>query len=116
MLPTVALAQSDPLPAGLLSVTGVERGSTALVADVDVPSLFLSFGPYGSEDVGPGIGGFALAMPDLFIEGSQLDAAFVFAGPFEGGSTELIGGGLGMRVRLPNDATTLFLRGDYSDV
>src|SRR5690606_13061468 len=37
-------------------------------------------------------------------------------GPFETGRQELLAGGLGYRIKLPNSGPTLFVNGDYADI
>jgi hypothetical protein len=96
-------------------VTGVERGSTAVVGKVMERTGFVIFDTYGSEDFGPGTAGGAAALPGVLHERDQFDAVAVLAGPLETGRKELIAGGIGYRLQVSQFGPTLFANADYGD-
>lgn len=102
-------------PIGAHMVTGVERGSTAVVGKVKERTGFVIFDTYGSEDFGPGTAGGAAALPHILHERDQFDAVAVLAGPLETGRKELIAGGLGYRMQVSPFGPTLFANADYGD-
>lgn len=114
--PQVAHADSNFVPTTIREAIGVERGSTALIGPVEKNTYFITFDTFGSEDIGPSILSTAAALPDLFVQGDQFDAVAVLGGPFETGRQELLAGGLGYRIKLPNSGPTLFVNGDYADI
>ncbi len=114
--PQLAHADSVFIPTTIREAVGVERGSTALIGPVERDTFFVTFDTFGSEDIGPSILGTAAALPDLFVHGDQFDAVAVLGGPFETGRQELLAGGLGYRIKLPNSGPTLFVNGDYADI
>ena len=97
-------------------VVGVDRGSTLNIQKLDIPTAFLTFGTYGSEDIGQLVGGLGYAYPDLLIAGDQLDFAGVVAGPSDDGGHELLAGGVGYRVPIGDGQTYLFGGADFGNI
>jgi hemolysin activation/secretion protein len=95
---------------------GVDRGSTVLLPDVDVPTGFVTFDTYGSEDIGPDIGSLSFALPDALSTGDQFDILGLLAGSVTEGETELVAGGVGYRFPLDGEALSGFVNADYADV
>ncbi len=94
----------------------MDRGSTLNIQKLDTPTAFLTFGTYGSEDIGQFVGGLGYAYPDLLIAGDQLDLAGVVAGPSDNDRHELLAGGVGYRVPIGDGQTYLFGGADFGDI
>lgn len=116
ILTTPVLAQSfftsivgDP-------VVGVDRGSTSRVQSVENNTGFLTFSNTGAEEIGPYVVGLGAALPSLIIDNDQLDLIAVIAGPSDDGQKELLGGGIGYRINLPDTGYTFSVNGDVNDV
>lgn len=93
--------------------TGVDRGSTSLIRSVDEPTGFISFSSIGAEAIGPYIGSIGYSLPDLALEGDQLDAVAVIGGLSAAEELELTGGGIGYRLTPGDAGPTLYVNADF---
>lgn len=93
--------------------TGVDRGSTSLIRSFDEPTGFITFSSIGAEAIGPYIGSVGYSLPDLALEGDQLDAVAVIGGPSAAGGLELAAGGIGYRLALGDAGPTLYANADF---
>jgi len=101
---------------GLESAVGVERGSTALVEDVEHRRFFFTLDTFGSEDVGTVVSSFTVAQPRILGAHDQLDVSGVVAGPGQDPTTELRATGVGYRVRPGAGDTTFYFNARYASV
>ncbi|MGI1660925.1 ShlB/FhaC/HecB family hemolysin secretion/activation protein [Palleronia sp. KMU-117] len=111
-----AQAQSFFGSVGIENAVGVERGSTALVAPVDVPTALFTLDSFGSEDVGPWVSSLTFALPGVITATDQLDVTAVVAGPGEVARDELRAAGLGYRLRPWDAETTLYFTASFAEV
>ncbi|MBO6726070.1 MAG: hypothetical protein JJ911_10465 [Rhizobiaceae bacterium] len=72
-------------------------GSIAPFGDVTKNTYFLTYTTFGTEEIGPSVGAFGAALPGVLGPGSQVNMAFVLAGPSVDGLPEA--GGAGFRYR-----------------
>lgn len=93
--------------------TGVDRGSTSNIRALDKPTGFMTFSSIGAEPIGPYIGSIGYSLPDLALEGDQLDAVAVLAGPSAAMGRELAAGGAGYRLALGDAGPTLYANADF---
>ncbi|NNU80138.1 hypothetical protein HMH01_06770 [Halovulum dunhuangense] len=108
------MAQSFFANLGTDPATGVDRGSASQISPVDRPTGFLTLSSDGAEAIGPWIGSVSYAVPDLALDGDQLDGVFVLGGPSADDRTELVAGGIGYRLALGDSGITVFANADHS--
>ena len=96
--------------------TGADRGSTALVEEVEETTYFLTYDTYGAASIGPSVAAAAGAFRPATDPDQQLDAVALAAGPSEDGRAELAAVGLGYRVWPWEDGPGFFVRGDYAKI
>ena len=101
---------------GVENVIGVERGSTALVEQVDVPTTLFTLDSFGSEDVGPWVSSLTFALPDVLVATGQLDLTGVVAGPGETERRELLAAGIGYRLEPWDPGTTVYMTASYANL
>jgi hemolysin activation/secretion protein len=111
-----AQAQSFFGTVGIENAVGVERGSTALVETVEVPTALFTLDSFGSEDVGPWVSSLTFALPGVIAPTDQFDLTAVVAGPGEVEKNELLAAGVGYRLRPWDPETTLYLTASYARV
>lgn len=109
-----AQAQSFFGTVGVENAVGVERGSTALVERVDVPTTLFTLDSFGSDDVGPWVSSLTFALPSVVASTDQIDVTFVVAGPGEVEKDELLAAGIGYRVEAWDPDTTLYMTASYA--
>lgn len=109
-------SQTVPVIQNIRDSVGVERGSTAMIGQVDKDTYFLTFDTFGAEDIGPSIASAAAAVPGIVLQGDQFDSVVVLGGPFETGEREVLALGLGYRLKSSATGPTFFINGDYADV
>lgn len=73
----------------------------------------MTFSSIGAEAIGPYIGSIGYSLPDLALEGDQLDAVAVIGGPSAAGGLELAAGGIGYRLALGDAGPTLYANADF---
>lgn len=111
-----AHAQSFFGSVGVENVIGVERGSTALVERVDVPTTLFTVDSFGSEDVGRWVSSLTFALPDFLVPTGQLDVTGVVAGPGETEAQELLAAGIGYRLEPWEPGTTVYMTASYANI
>lgn len=107
-------AQSFFGTVGIENAVGVERGSTALVERVEVPTSFVTLDSFGSEDVGPWVSSLTFALPGVAASTDQFDLTLVVAGPGDVEREELLAAGIGYRVQPWDAETTFYMTASYA--
>jgi|GEM_PF-1401286 len=116
MLAMPVVAQSFFTSLVVDPAVGVDRGSTSRIQSVKKNTGFLTFSNNGAEEIGPYVLGVGAALPSLLSTNDQLDLVAVLAGPADDESRELLGGGIGYRIKSPETGFTLSLNGNVSDI